>query len=407
VLAIVRDALRVVHGAIRGDDVVVRAAVLGDEHALRGIVAVQAHQELRERQRVDLPAHGGVLARGALRGHVQPGARLVRHDRARVIVDAQKVDRATDDVQIRRRHLGRLRAEEAQHVLRVGPLVEGIHEPAVGLPVVPGGRGDVLRAIGGRVRWAEVQRDADLGRGAGAAQHRHSQAVRQEHVVRHAQREAEILPARSVRPQQVAQEGDHPGLVVRDPVPDAIAEAPRHYVHIVGEALGGIPRSPAPDVLQRLWQIPVVQGRIRSDAVGEQFVHQGIVEIEPPSVHRPTALGQHAGPTDREAIGAHAQFGHEGHVLAVQVVVVVGHVAVLAADDLARPAAERVPDAVAAFLAATLDLERTGGGAPHEAIRKAIRDHARSLLAPKPVCGECRGAGRCCQSSRAPCRRGF
>ena len=80
-----------------------------------------------------------------------------------------------------------------------------------------------------------------------------------------------------------------------------------------------------PAVLERLRQIPVVEGRVRLDAVREQLVDEAVVVVEPGLVHGATALGDDPRPRDREAVRVETELPHEAHVLRVAVVRVAGH----------------------------------------------------------------------------------
>ena len=71
----------------------------------------------------------------------------------------------------------------------------------------------------------------------------------------------------------------------------AVAEVLRHVAGVLGEGLRrplGLPA--AVGVLERLRQIPVVEGGKRLNAVGEQLVHEPAVEIEPLRVGLPRAF---------------------------------------------------------------------------------------------------------------------
>ena len=64
-----------------------------------------------------------------------------------------------------------------------------------------------------------------------------------------------------------------------------------HQRDVLGEPVRGVPLRPATGVLQRLRQIPVVEGHPWLDAVVEQFVHQALVEVEPGRVAGPVPPG--------------------------------------------------------------------------------------------------------------------
>src|SRR5260221_10981517 len=89
------------------------------------------------------------------------------------------------------------------------------------------------------------------------------------------------LAARSVVAPAVADPGDDPGLVVRDPMSDAVAETRRDGLHIFRERIDRIAWRPATGVLEHLRGIPVEEGDVRRDAVSEQLVDELVVEVEP------------------------------------------------------------------------------------------------------------------------------
>ena len=154
---------------------------------------------------------------------------------------------------------------------------------------------------------------------------------------------------------------------------------------VLGEALGGVAVGPAARVLERLREVPVIERRHRLDAALEQPLDQAAVEAHARRVERPGAVGLHARPRDREAVGLEAQGRHEVEVLAPAVVVIAGDVAGVAVGDGARHAAEGVPDRLAAavLVRGALDLVGGGGGAEAESGREAGHE-AGNLQATRP-----------------------
>src|SRR5689334_6875060 len=75
----------------------------------------------------------------------------------------------------------------------------------------------------------------------------------------------------------VAEVGRAPGFVVGGDAHQAVAEAARDFVRVLGEALGGVAVHPAAMVLQALRQVPVVEGQVGRDALFLQGVHQTLV----------------------------------------------------------------------------------------------------------------------------------
>ena len=100
-----------------------------------------------------------------------------------------------------------------------------------------------------------------------------------------------------VDPPSVAEVHESPGLVDGEDRPDAVAQPLRHIGRIIAECLGRLAGAPAADpVLERLRQIPVIQRRIRLDALPEQFVDEAVVEVEALGVRRAAAFRKHPRP---------------------------------------------------------------------------------------------------------------
>ena len=214
--------------------------------------------------------------------------------------------------------------------------------------------------------------------------------VREQQVVADGQRRRPVAHAGREAALGVAREGHHPRLVVGDPRPHEVAELARHVLRVLGEALRRVAVGPAAGVLQRLREVPVVERRGGLDPALEQPLDEAAVEAHAGRVERPGAVGLHARPRDREAVGLEAQRRHEVEVLAPAVVVVAGDVAGVAVLDGARNAAEGVPDRVAApvLVRRPLDLVGGRGGAEAESGREA--GHGRGNLPaarPPPALG--------------------
>ena len=93
-------------------------------------------------------------------------------------------------------------------------------------------------------------------------------------MVRGGERVRLARAARRVDPSAVPEPRDHPRLVLRDPVPDAVAERAAHDVDVLGERLDRVAGRPAAAVLERLREVPVVERDVRLDAAREQLVDQ-------------------------------------------------------------------------------------------------------------------------------------
>ncbi|MNT10428.1 hypothetical protein D3C72_1452590 [compost metagenome] len=166
----------------------------------------------------------------------------------------------------------------------------------------------------------------------------------------------------------VAQHGRAPRFVMGGDAGDLVAEAARHFGRVGGKVIAGGAIEPATLVLQGLRQVPVVQGQVRVETLGGQGVEQSPIEVEAGLVPGAGTRGLDARPGHGKAVGVHAQAGDQLHVLRVAVIVVAGHVAIAAVDDLAIRMAEGIPDGGAAAVdgGGALDLVGAGGHAPGE-----------------------------------------
>ena len=295
-----------------------------------------------------------------------------RDDPALVVVDAQEVDRRSDQLEVPVPHRRLVRGEALEHVRGIRAAEDRVEEPAVAVAVEGARRLDVLGSIAGGLCGLEVDRDSDLGAGRLAAQDLRGETVREQDVVGGGDRVRRRGPAGCVDAVAVAEPGDHPRLVQRDPVPDAISEPGGDRLDVPAEGLGRGAHRPPARILERRRQVPVVQRHDRLDLVREQLVDDSVVEVEPGVVHAPVALGQHPRPRDREPERVDAEVVREGDVVAVAVVEVARQRAALAVADVARLLAEAVPDAEPApvGLGRALDLVRGRGCAPEERLRE-------------------------------------
>ena len=117
--------------------------------------------------------------------------------------------------------------------------------------------------------------------------------------------------ARRVQPALVAEDARAPRLVVRDPVLDPIAQAPRDHLREARKGLCRRAHGPAALVLEHLRKIPVVERGVRLDPRFEQRVDEARVEVEPARLHRAAAGRQDPRPRDREAVGADSEPLHQ------------------------------------------------------------------------------------------------
>ena len=171
----------------------------------------------------------------------------------------------------------------------------------------------------------------------------------------------------------VAERGEGADLVGGHEVLDLGLQLARDEAGVVAEGRGGVAAFPAASVLQRLRQVPVVEGGVGFNAVLEEGVGEPAVEVDAGLVGPAGAGGEDAAPGDGEAAGLEAELLHELHVVAVAVEEVIGDVAGVAVGGFAGDVGEGVPDrgAAAAFADGAFHLVGGGGGAPQEALGEA------------------------------------
>ena len=198
-----------------------------------------------------------------------------------------------------------------------------------------------------------------------------------------------VLHARGVDAGGVAEEGRAPRLVQGRPVGHPVRQRPVDRGRVVDEAVDHLAAGPAPGVLERLGEVPVVQGDPGLDAALQQAVGQPPVEVEALGVDGPAAAGLDPRPGHREPVGPQPEVGHEGRVLPVPVVVVGRHRARVPAGHPTRGGGEGVPDRAPPppLGRRPLHLVRRGPGPPHEPVRepRATR-HPRDPLDPRTNC---------------------
>ncbi len=238
----------------------------------------------------------------------------------------------------------------------------------------------VLVALGGGLRRAEVEHDADLGPRGVPPDHVKGAAVGEEQMVRGAQPVGRPAETGSVGRLLVAQRGGTPRLVVGRPASDAIAQPGGDRVRVADEGIHRAARGPSTFTHESLRHVPVVQCHERLDAGVEQPVHEAVVEVEAGPVGSAGSVGKDPRPCDREPVGADSEPLHQLDVLAPPVVVVARHGRIRPVLD--RPALRgvAVPHGLAApaLVLRALDLQRGRGHTPKEPFREALHRHAGS-----------------------------
>ena len=146
----------------------------------------------------------------------------------------------------------------------------------------------------------------------------------------------------------VAEEGRDPGLVVRDPVVDDVAEPVEDDLRVLGEPFDDVSRGPAalrpaaPGGGPSGRASPAARCRARAGPRRAGGRSRG------PSVRRAASVRLDARPGDREAVAPEPERPHQVEVVAPAEVVLAGRVARVAVLDLSGRRAEAVPDRLAA-----------------------------------------------------------
>jgi hypothetical protein len=190
----------------------------------------------------------------------------------------------------------------------------------------------------------------------------------------------EVAAARGVEARQVPHHREDAGLVEDRPLFHAVAEGPYAGLGVIGESRGGVPLGPAAAVLERLRQVPVVEGGEGADPGRQQRVDQPGVVVRALGIDRARSIREQAGPGDGEAIAVEVHLAQQRHVFGDPVVGIAGHVAGMAVPDPSRGVGEAVPDGLALSVLPPGSLDLVGGGrsSPAEAVRKRHPTHAGS-----------------------------
>ena len=116
-----------------------------------------------------------------------------------------------------------------------------------------------------------------------------------------------VAPAGRVVTGGMTEERLAPRFVMGQPRRDPIAEAVEHDPGVVDEGPDGLAVAPAARRLEGERQVPVIQGRDRSDPGRQELVDQTIVEVEAALVDRAPTRRDDPRPGDGEPIRADAE----------------------------------------------------------------------------------------------------
>ena len=256
-------------------------------------------------------------------GGQRPIARIVPHHLPAVVVDAEKIRRLAQGIEIgggERRPGG---AEDLGQFRRVGPQKHRIEILAVPVGVGPHGRRQILGRFRRRILRLQVDHQADLVptdssvglRGGG---------VRSQQVMGDMRSGERVAQAGREHAVQVTAIHHYPGFVQGDPQPDPVVHRSEQNLRVVGEPAGAVGIEPTAPPVQRRRQVPVVQGQHRLDTLLQQRIHQSLVEIQPLGVDPAASLRQHPAPGHAKTVGVQTQSAHQRHVVPVAAIVIAG-----------------------------------------------------------------------------------
>jgi hypothetical protein len=176
-----------------------------------------------------------------------------------------------------------------------------------------------------------------------------------------------------VNAETVTHPGGDPGFVQGDPEPHIPGQRLVDDACVLGEAFAGLPVRPAAPILERLGQVPVVEGQHGFDGAASETFDQPPVEINTLLVDVARTIGLYAGPGYGEAVGPETELGHQVEVFVQPVVMVAGDVARIAVVDFARSVAEGVPDRSPAAVLVDSPFDLVGGRrrSPQETLGKS------------------------------------
>ena len=192
--------------------------------------------------------------------------------------------------------------------------------------------------------------------------------------------DSECLPqigvARGELAEVVTEERGNPRLVVGSPLRHAITECAAHDVGVAHECVDGLAVGPSADVLESLWQFPVVERDVRNDALLEEFIDEAVVEGNTPRFDGPGPIRDDSGPCGGQVVCRDSRVGHERDVLGVPVVVVARDVPGFPIVNAPGFAYESVPGrlALSVLVPGAFDLVRRSRDPEHEVARKRRHD---------------------------------
>src|SRR5215210_3906945 len=148
----------------------------------------------------------------------------------------------------------------------------------------------------------QVQRDAEPVFVPGGAHPLHRQAVAKQEMVGGREGGGAVFASRRVDAQSVAHPGGDPGLVQGDPEPYLVRQRLVDDARVICEAFARLPVRPAAPLLERLRQVPVVEGEHRFYGATSETFDQPSVEIQASLIDATISVWLYAGPGHGEAV---------------------------------------------------------------------------------------------------------
>src|SRR5258708_547496 len=117
----------------------------------------------------------------------------------------------------------------------------------------------------------------------------------------------------------------------------AITQAARYDIGVVGESLCRLSTRPTTHfILERLWQIPVIQGGKWLYVSCQQAIYQSVIKIQARGINLSSACGKNARPRNREAVSIYSQVAHDLHIFLVAMIVIDSNQSTIIVQHLTR-----------------------------------------------------------------------
>ncbi len=214
---------------------------------------------------------------------------------ARVVIDAQPIQRLRDRVHVRFPVFGHVGRKAKKRFGGVGAGGDGFYEPSVVDGVAQGGGGDISGCVAGGCRRFEVQDDANVF-GPFRLQRLHGRGVGQKNMVHGVGCCANVAQAGGVGSDEMRKPRDAPRFVDRGKHVDAVAKTVKDHFSVVGQPARHVSVRPAALNGKRRGHVPVIKCQAGCHAPRKNTIYQPVIEIETFGIHRALTFRQDAGP---------------------------------------------------------------------------------------------------------------